>query len=74
MLELEVVLILSEVFQAPLQALTKEGDSTHPAGYMRDGYCWGLKQDPGQHYVGAIVTDEFLKFSKERGEFSETFK
>ncbi|KAI9638316.1 uncharacterized protein MKK02DRAFT_42703 [Dioszegia hungarica] len=55
------------VLEAPLQPLTKEGDSSHPTGYQRDGYCWGIRQDPGQHYVGAVVTDEFLRFSKENG-------
>jgi uncharacterized protein (DUF2237 family) len=60
-------MLMMQVLQAPLQPLTQEGDSSHPTGYMRDGYCWGTKQDPGQHYIGAIVSDEFLKFSKDNG-------
>lgn len=61
-----VQLIIS-VLHAPLQPLTKQGDSSHPTGFMRDGYCWGSKQDPGQHFVGAVVSQEFLQFSKEQG-------
>ncbi|ORX39857.1 hypothetical protein BD324DRAFT_615261 [Kockovaella imperatae] len=57
------------VLHGPLQPLTRSGDSTHPAGFMRDGTCWGLSSsdDPGQHYVGAVVSKEFLEFSKARG-------
>jgi uncharacterized protein len=36
-------------------------------GYFRDGYCRTDASDLGSHTVCAIVTEEFLKFSKERG-------
>lgn len=55
------------VLNEPLQPLTNESHSTHPTGFFRDGYCWGSDQDPGKHYIGAVVTDQFLQFSKERG-------
>ncbi|WVR05365.1 NAD(P)H:quinone oxidoreductase, type IV [Kwoniella sp. DSM 27419] len=55
------------VLHAPLQPLTKEGDSTHPTGYRRDGYCWGDEQDPGNHFIGAVVSQEFLEYSKQQG-------
>lgn len=55
------------VLHGPLQPHTKEGDSTHPTGYFRDGFCWGSDMDAGQHFIGGVVTQEFLQFSKDRG-------
>lgn len=36
-------------------------------GFMRDGYCNTNKLDHGTHLVCAIMTDEFLEFTKSRG-------
>ena len=36
-------------------------------GYYRDGYCKNLPDDDGTHVVCAQMTDEFLKFTKSRG-------
>jgi uncharacterized protein (DUF2237 family) len=36
-------------------------------GYFRDGYCHTGPQDRGSHTVCARVTDEFLAFSRTRG-------
>ena len=36
-------------------------------GYFRDGQCRTIDEDSGTHTVCAIMTDEFLNFSKERG-------
>jgi len=36
-------------------------------GYFRDGYCHTNQQDRGTHIICAQVTDEFLNFSKSRG-------
>ena len=36
-------------------------------GFLRDGYCNTNKMDHGTHVVCAIVTDEFLKFTKSMG-------
>ncbi len=36
-------------------------------GYLRDGHCRHLRRDPGRHEVCAVVTEEFLSFSRERG-------
>jgi uncharacterized protein len=36
-------------------------------GFYRDGYCQTGPEDAGKHTVCAIVTDEFLSFSKARG-------
>ena len=36
-------------------------------GYMRDGYCRTLAQDSGTHVVCAIVTEEFLHFTRKKG-------
>lgn len=36
-------------------------------GFFRDGYCNTNAMDQGSHTVCAIMTDEFLIFSKEAG-------
>lgn len=36
-------------------------------GYYRTGCCESRGDDPGMHVVCAIMTDEFLSFSKSRG-------
>lgn len=41
---------------------------TDPAtGYFRDGYCKTIQEDSGTHILCAIVTQEFLDFTKSRG-------
>jgi uncharacterized protein len=41
--------------------------TTPPTGFYRDGYCSTGPDDQGVHSVCAIVSKDFLKFSKERG-------
>ena len=36
-------------------------------GYYRDGFCKTGTDDVGTHVVCAIMTEEFLKFTKSRG-------
>lgn len=36
-------------------------------GWFRDGFCRLDPQDPGQHTVCAVMTDEFLEFSARAG-------
>lgn len=36
-------------------------------GFLRDGYCNTNQMDQGTHVVCAIITDEFLAFTKSRG-------
>jgi uncharacterized protein (DUF2237 family) len=36
-------------------------------GYYRDGYCRTDASDRGVHVVAAVVTDEFLDFTKSKG-------
>ncbi|MFB6243208.1 MAG: DUF2237 family protein [Halobaculum sp.] len=36
-------------------------------GALRDGHCRALDRDPGRHEVCAVVTEEFLQFSRRRG-------
>lgn len=36
-------------------------------GFYRDGFCATGPEDKGVHVVAAVVTDEFLQFSKSRG-------
>lgn len=37
------------------------------SGYFRNGTCQSNKLDKGNHSVCAIVTDDFLKYTKKRG-------
>lgn len=47
--------------------------STKPmTGFYRDGYCRTGEADRGSHVVAAIVTDEFLAFTKSRGNDLQT--
>lgn len=41
--------------------------SNPQTGFLRDGFCNTNFQDVGTHVVCAIVTDEFLKFTKSQG-------
>lgn len=42
--------------------------STEPmTGFYRDGCCNSDEEDAGMHSVCVVLTDEFLAFSKERG-------
>lgn len=42
--------------------------STDPeTGFLRDGDCRHLRRDPGRHEVCAVLTEEFLTFSKAQG-------
>ncbi len=36
-------------------------------GFYRDGYCRTGAHDTGRHVVAAMVTEEFLTFTKSRG-------
>ena len=36
-------------------------------GYFRDGYCHTDETDEGTHTVCGVVTDDFLKFTKSKG-------
>jgi len=41
---------------------------TNPlTGYYRDGFCSTGKGDRGVHVIAATLTDEFLQFSKSKG-------
>ena len=41
-------------------------------GFYRDGYCRTGNADTGSHVVAAIVTQEFLEFTKSRGNDLQT--
>jgi len=36
-------------------------------GYTREGFCYVPSSDYGNHSVCAVMTDEFLQYSKSRG-------
>ena len=54
---------MKNIFGEPLKSCCNDPIT----GYFRDGYCRTDKYDFGKHIVCAIMTKEFLKFSKERG-------
>lgn len=41
-------------------------------GWYRDGFCRTDEQDHGSHVVCAVVTDEFLSFTRSRGNDLQT--
>jgi uncharacterized protein (DUF2237 family) len=51
------------VLGAPLQPCP----SAHETGFYRDGYCNTGADDAGVHVVCARVTDDFLTYSRSRG-------
>ena len=54
---------MKNIFGEPLQSCC----SDPLTGYFRDGYCRTDGVDFGSHTVCAIVTKDFLEFSKSRG-------
>lgn len=36
-------------------------------GYTRDGYCREIEGDVGSHQLCAVMTEEFLSYTKKRG-------
>ena len=36
-------------------------------GFFRNGFCQFDQRDPGQHTICIVATDDFLEFSKSRG-------
>jgi len=42
-------------------------ESALSTGFLRDGHCRHLERDPGRHEVCAVMTQEFLEFSREQG-------
>ena len=36
-------------------------------GYFRDGYCRTIQEDAGTHILCAIVTQDFLEYTKSQG-------
>ncbi|MXR43267.1 DUF2237 family protein [Halobaculum sp. WSA2] len=45
----------------------RECSADPETGFLRDGHCRHLARDPGRHEVCAVVTDEFLRYSRDRG-------
>jgi uncharacterized protein len=41
-------------------------------GYYRDGYCNTCTSDTGTHVVAAVITQEFLDFTKSKGNDLQT--
>jgi uncharacterized protein len=51
------------VLGGPLQPCSFDPNT----GFFRDGHCHTCEQDHGSHTVCAVMTAEFLAFSKSRG-------
>ena len=51
------------IFNDPLEACSFDPVT----GFFRSGCCETSEQDTGSHTVCAIMTEEFLKFSKSKG-------
>ncbi len=51
------------IFNEPLEACSFDPVT----GFFRSGCCETSEQDTGSHTVCAIMTEEFLKFSKSKG-------
>jgi uncharacterized protein (DUF2237 family) len=53
----------TNVLGEPLQTCSADPET----GYLRDGCCTAVPNDRGDHHICAVVTAEFLTFSRERG-------
>ena len=51
------------VFDEPLESCSEDPVT----GFFRDGCCNTSEQDAGSHTVCTMLTDEFLEFSRARG-------
>jgi uncharacterized protein (DUF2237 family) len=51
------------VLGEPLQPCSHDPET----GALRDGNCRHLRRDPGRHEVCAVMTEDFLQFSKAMG-------
>lgn len=52
---------LKNIYNEPLESCGPH------CGIIRDGFCYHVKEDLGQHMVCAKVTEEFLTFTKNKG-------
>lgn len=51
------------VLGGPLEPCSEDPET----GYLRDGCCHHLPGDAGRHEICAVMTEEFLQYSKSRG-------
>jgi uncharacterized protein len=64
---------LPPVLSKNILGTTLEICSLEPmTGYYRDGYCNTGPSDTGTHVVAALITQEFLDFTKSRGNDLQT--
>ncbi|RJX44100.1 DUF2237 domain-containing protein [Halonotius aquaticus] len=40
---------------------------SHETGFLRDNHCRHLGRDPGRHEICAVMTQDFLEYSREQG-------
>jgi uncharacterized protein (DUF2237 family) len=53
----------ANVLGGDLQPCSKDPET----GFLRDGHCRQLQRDPGRHEICAVMTQEFLEYSREQG-------
>ena len=53
----------TNVLGGDLQPCSKNPET----GFLRDGHCRQLDRDPGRHEICAVMTQEFLEYSREQG-------
>jgi uncharacterized protein (DUF2237 family) len=51
------------VLGTPLEPCSHSPDT----GFLRDGHCRHLERDPGRHEICAVLTQDFLEYSREQG-------
>lgn len=51
------------VFGDPLKPCSVSPET----GYLRDGNCRHIPRDPGRHEICAVMTQEFLEYSRRQG-------
>jgi len=53
----------TNVLGGDLQACSEQPET----GFLRDGHCRHLQRDPGRHEICAVMTQEFLEYSRKQG-------
>ncbi len=54
---------LLNVLETPLELCCSDPKT----GYFRDGYCRTIQEDTGTHVLCAVVTSDFLEYTKSKG-------
>lgn len=58
---------MSEVEHSVLDTELQSCSEAPETGFLRDGHCRQLQRDPGRHEICAVMTEEFLDYSRKQG-------